>query len=61
MRLYALYNRSKRVIFVVVLGFIIENAIMFVVDIFSGQSLIAGDIQWKLIALLDALKPLAMN
>ena len=47
--------------FIVVLGFIIEIAVTFVLSTFEGQSLIAGDIQWKLIALLDALKPLAMN
>ena len=44
MRLYALYNRSKRVMFVVVSGFVVETAIMFVLCIFSGQSLTAGDI-----------------
>ena len=43
MRLYALYNRSKRVMFVMVLGFIIENAVMFVTGIFRGQSLISSD------------------
>jgi len=44
MRLYVLYDRSKRVTFVVVLGFIIEVAVMFVLDALRGQSLTASDI-----------------
>jgi len=43
MRLYVLYNHSKRVMFVVVLGFIIEIAVMSVTGIIKGQSLIASD------------------
>jgi len=43
MRLYVLYNRSKRVMFVVVLGFIIEVAIMLVAGTVTSQ-LIASDI-----------------
>jgi len=44
MRLYVLYGRSKRVVFVVVSGFIIENTVMFVMGTSRGQSLIASDI-----------------
>jgi len=44
MRLYVLYNRSKRVMFIGVLGFIIEIVVMIVADIFNGQPLISSDI-----------------
>jgi len=44
MRLYVLHNRSKRVLFVVVLGFIIEFAVVVVTGTFSGQLLITSDI-----------------
>ncbi|KIM62424.1 hypothetical protein SCLCIDRAFT_1214983 [Scleroderma citrinum Foug A] len=40
MRLYALYNRSKRVMFVVVLGFIIEITAMPVAATFRGRNLL---------------------
>ena len=36
MRLYVLYNRSKRIMFVVVLGFIIEITIMIVIGIIGS-------------------------
>lgn len=52
MRLYALYNRSRRVLFVVVLGFVIEIAVslgtLIRITIFIGQSLIGT--LWRLIA-----------
>ena len=36
MRLYVLYNRSKRIMFVVVLGFIIEITVMIVIGIIGS-------------------------
>jgi len=41
--------------FIVVLSFIIEVAVMSVAGIFKSQSLIANDILWKLIAVFDVL------
>jgi len=58
MRLYALYNRSRKLLFVVVLGFVIEIVIALVtvirISIFDGQSPI--DNSWKTDCELHCLK-----
>ena len=50
---YALYNRSRRVLFIVVLGFVIEHAVtsfgtLIRITIFIGQPFVGT--LWRLIA-----------